>query len=76
MKTASAMERFVENAARLRIARGLSIQALADSIDMDRSQLSEILAGKNCPTLKTMLRIATGLAVDVSEFLQHSKTDH
>ena len=69
MKKSSAMKRFVVNAERIRNERGLSIQALADSIGMDRGQLSRILSGTNSPTLETMERIAKGLRCDVSDFL-------
>lgn len=70
MRKLSAMKRFVRNAERLRVEKGLSIQALADSIGMVRPQLSNVLSGKNSPTLDTMERIAAGLGVDVIELLQ------
>lgn len=69
MRKSSAMKRFVENAERMRLDRGLSIQCLADSIGMDRGQLSRILSGTNSPTLETMERIAKGLKCDVADFL-------
>lgn len=69
MKKSSAMKRFVENAERIRLERGLSIQALADEVGMDRGQLSRILSGTNSPTLETMERIAKGLKCDVADFL-------
>ena len=73
MRKSSAMTRFVENAERIRIERGLSIQGLADSIGMLRPQLSRILSGNNSPTLETMERIAKGLGVDVLDLLQTSE---
>lgn len=69
MRKSSAMKRFVDNVERIRRERGLSIQGLADSINMDRGQLSRILSGTNSPTLETMERIAKGLKCDVIEFL-------
>jgi len=69
MKQYSAMDRFTTNAEALRLERGFTKQALADSIGMERSQLSNILSGKNSPTLETMERIATGLGVDVIDLL-------
>lgn len=63
------MTRFIKNAERIRIESGLSIQALADSIGMQRPQLSNILSGKNSPTLETVERIAAGLSVDVLDLL-------
>lgn len=70
MKKSSAMKRFVENAERIRLERGLSIQALADEIGMVRPQLSRILSGVHSPTLETMERIAKGLKCDVAEFFE------
>ena len=69
MKQLAAMDRFTQNAERLRTSQGLTKQALADAIGMERSQLSNILTGKNSPTLETMERIAEGLGVDVLELL-------
>lgn len=74
MKQYSAMDRFTKNAETLREEKGLSKQALADSIEMERSQLSNILSGKNSPTLETMERIARGLGVDVVDLLTDSRT--
>ncbi len=73
MRKSSAMKRFVENAERIRRERGLSIQSLADSIGMDRGQLSRILSGTNSPTLETMERIAKGLKCDVVDFLNEAE---
>ena len=70
MRKSSAMKRFVDNVERIRLERGLSIQSLADNIDMDRGQLSRILSGTNSPTLETMERIAKGLKCDVRDFLE------
>jgi transcriptional regulator with XRE-family HTH domain len=69
MKQYSAMDRFTINAETLRLEKGFTIQALADCIGMERSQLSNILSGKNSPTLDTMERIAIGLGVDVADLL-------
>lgn len=76
MKQLPAMQRFCDNAEILRVSRGLSIQALADSIGMLRPQLSNILSGKNSPTLDTMERIANGLGVDVTDLLKNSGKKH
>jgi transcriptional regulator with XRE-family HTH domain len=70
MRKSTAMNRFIENAKRLRTDRAMSIQALADKIGMDRGQLSRILSGVNSPTLETMERIAQALKCDVREFLE------
>jgi transcriptional regulator with XRE-family HTH domain len=76
MKELSAMQRFVENAERIRESKGLSIQSLADSIGMLRPQLSNVLSGKNSPTLETMERIAAGLGVDVGDLLKNAGKKH
>lgn len=73
MKQYSAMDRFTKNAEALRAEKGFSKQALADSIGMERSQLSNILSGKNSPTLETMERIAIGLGVDVLDLLSNDR---
>jgi len=67
------MRRFINNAESLRLQQGLTIQALADQIGMLRPQLSNVLSGKNSPTLETMERIATGLGVDVSDLLEKAR---
>jgi len=72
MTQSHVMKRFVENTESIRIIKGLSIQALADSIGMVRPQLSNVLSGKNSPTLETMERIADGLGVDVSDLLRNT----
>lgn len=70
MKQLSPMDRFVKNAESIRLERGFTKQALADAIGMERSQLSNILSGKNSPTLETLARIADGLDVDILDLLQ------
>jgi transcriptional regulator with XRE-family HTH domain len=76
MTQSTAMTRFVKNAEAIRQQRGLSIQALADSIGMLRPQLSNVLSGKHSPTLDTMERIAIGLGVDVLDLLSLSEQKH
>lgn len=60
------MSRFITNTTALRKDRGLSIQALADLIVMDRSDLSKLLRGEHSPTIATLEKIAAALQVDPS----------
>ena len=73
MKEYTAMSRFIDNTESLRLEQGWTIQALADHIDMLRPQLSNVLSGKNSPTLDTMERIAKGLGVDVQDLLNKQR---
>lgn len=49
--------------------RKLSVNRLADFSGLGRGRVSEILAGKSSPTLRTMGRIADALEVPVRELL-------
>ncbi len=69
MKQSAAMNRFIHNTNALREARGLTIQALADAIGMQRPDLSNLLNGKHSPSLLTLERIAEGLGVDPVELI-------
>lgn len=50
--------------------RGLSVNRLADFSGMGRGRLSEILAGKSSPTLRTVSKLAEALEVSVSDLFQ------
>jgi transcriptional regulator with XRE-family HTH domain len=58
------MDRFINNVNAIREERGLTIQALADLIPMDRSDLSKLLRGEHSPTIATLDKIAAGLNID------------
>lgn len=49
--------------------RGYSTNRLADFSGVGRGRLSEILAGKSSPTLRTLGRLAGALAVPVRDLL-------
>ena len=49
--------------------RGLSLNRLADFSGVGRGRLSEILAGKSSPTLRTVGRLADALGVSVRDLL-------
>lgn len=58
---------FGENVARLRAARGLSQDTLAEKSDIDRTYLSGIERGVRNPGIKTVIRIAAALKASVDE---------
>lgn len=62
-------DQFTAQVRSLMAARGLSVNRLADFSGLGRGRMSEILAGKTSPTLRTMGRIAAALNVPVRELL-------
>ena len=48
--------------------RGWSVNKLADFADVGRGYLSDVLAGKKSPTLRTLVKISRALDTDVREF--------
>jgi transcriptional regulator with XRE-family HTH domain len=52
---------FGQNVARLRVARGLSQDQLAEQADLDRTYVSGIERGLRNPGIKAVLRIARAL---------------
>lgn len=54
--------------------RGLSVNRLADFSGIGRGRLSEIAAGKNSPTLRTMGRLADALDVPTRELLPNPES--
>jgi transcriptional regulator with XRE-family HTH domain len=54
---------------RLRKAQGLSVYALAKRAGVSRSYLGAIEAGTYDPTISKLVKIASGLGVDVKELL-------
>jgi transcriptional regulator with XRE-family HTH domain len=47
--------------------KGLSLNRLADFSGVGRGRMSELLAGKSSPTLRTLGRIADALDVEVRD---------
>lgn len=62
-------ERLASNTQRLRAAQGLGQQALAEAADVEIRVLQRVESGASNPTLATLGRVATALAVDVRELL-------
>ena len=52
----------------LRNAKDLSQDGLANKINLDRTYLSRVEAGKQNMTVETLLKICDGLGVTVKEF--------
>jgi transcriptional regulator with XRE-family HTH domain len=51
-------------------AKGWTATKLADFADVGRGYLSDVLAGKKSPTLRTMVKLADALDVPVYELLR------
>lgn len=69
MANISYMNVFAKNANNARLEKGLSIKALADACGTYRPNMSDILHGKNSPTLKTMQKMSEVLQVPLHELL-------
>lgn len=61
---------FGRNVRRVRLDKGLSLEALADEVGLSYSYVGEIERGKRNPTLAVVERIAATLAVPVVTLLQ------
>jgi transcriptional regulator with XRE-family HTH domain len=61
-----AAERFGENVLRIRQARKLSQEILAERAEVHRTQISLIEGGRREPRLLTLVRLAGALDVDLS----------
>lgn len=59
-----------ENVRRLRVAKGISQEALALDAGMKRSYLSDLERGTRNPTVRALGRLAEALGVDAAELLR------
>ena len=66
----SPSERFGENLLRIRQARKLSQENLADSAGIHRTQISLLEGGRRQPLLETLVRLAGALDVPVEVLLE------
>lgn len=66
----SPSERFGENLLRIRQARKLSQENLADSAGVHRTQISLLEGGRRQPLLETLVRLAGALDVPVEALLE------
>ena len=64
------LERFGENLLRVRQARKLSQESLAELAGIQRTQITLIERGRREPRVLTLLRLAGALEVDVSVLLE------
>jgi transcriptional regulator with XRE-family HTH domain len=65
-----AAERFGENVLRVRQARKLSQESLAERAEVHRTQISLIEGGRREPRIFTLLRLAGALEVEASTLLE------
>jgi transcriptional regulator with XRE-family HTH domain len=63
-------ERFGENLLRVRQARKLSQENLADSAGIHRTQISLLEGGRRQPMLETLVRLAGALDVPIETLLE------
>lgn len=66
MTKLSVMETFAKNIQQVLRNRGWSIQQLADRAQLDRSNLSKVIRGREGCTLEKAVRIAKALEVPLS----------
>jgi transcriptional regulator with XRE-family HTH domain len=67
------MAQFAANLRRLRLAAGLTQEALSGSTQLDPGEISRLERGARNPRLTTLVRIARGLDVTVAELLADVK---
>lgn len=65
----SLQKQFGENLKKIRMAKGLSLRALAANCDLDDSNISKIEQGKSDIQLSTLFELAKGLGVEPMELL-------
>ena len=65
-------QRIGQKIRQLRIAKGYSIEALAQKAGMKRPNLSRLESGKHQPSLETLEHLAEALDVTVAEILTKS----
>ncbi len=66
----SHMDPIAKQLKRLRAARGLSQEALAQKAHVSRGYLARIELGRHDPTLSVLRRLAKGLRVSVGELVE------
>ena len=66
----SRMDPLAKQLKRLRAARGLSQEALAQRAHVSRGYLARIELGRHDPTLSVLRRLAKGLRISVAELVK------
>lgn len=64
------VERFGRNMRTVRLARGLTLEALAADVGLSYSYVGELERGRRNPTLKVVARISEALQADPLELLR------
>ena len=59
-----------ENIKKLRISKGITQKELANRCDFEASNMRRIEAGNNNVTIKTLLKIAKAIGVDIRKLLE------
>src|SRR5690349_21423500 len=65
--------RIAWNLRKLRVARGLSQEALAADADVDRSYVGRLERAVENPTVDLLDKLAVALNADVSDFFRHQR---
>ncbi|WP_028064139.1 helix-turn-helix domain-containing protein [Solirubrobacter soli] len=63
------LAQFSENLRRLRLANGMTQEALSDASELDPGEISRLERGDRNPRLLTIVRLARGLDVTLPELL-------
>jgi transcriptional regulator with XRE-family HTH domain len=59
-----------QNLKRIRMKKGISQNAIAKTLDIDRSFITNIEGGKTNPTLATIAKLAKAIGVSVGELMK------
>lgn len=60
----------------IRQKQGLTLDVVADLTGVSKAMIGQIERGQSSPTITTLWKIATGLKVPLSSFLQEEKTNY
>lgn len=63
-------ERFASRLEEIRQRRGLTIQFVADSAQLAQGHITQLLQGKKNVTVRTLVKLAYALDVDVTDLLK------
>jgi transcriptional regulator with XRE-family HTH domain len=70
LRDKSTLEHFGAKLKELRLKKGLTLEQLAFEADIELSQVHRVEKGKVNPTLTTLIAIAKGLGVKLSELVR------
>ena len=69
LRNQKTLEQFGDKLKTLRISKGLTLEQLAFEADIELSQVHRVEKGKINPTLTTLMALAKGLGIPLSELL-------